>query len=188
VYVPYAQHPRPYQSLVIRTDGDRGAILEAVRRATDAVDPNLALFGVEPVDDVIAAQSGQQRGLSAMLAGFASFALALSAMALFASLSFAVTQRRTELAVRLAMGATRPSILRLVVGETAVVVAAGVGVGAVASLALGRLLSNQVYGIATNDRSTLLGISVLLIATAIAASAAPSLRALRTDPAGALRE
>jgi ABC-type antimicrobial peptide transport system permease subunit len=109
-------------------------------------------------------------------------------MALFASLSFAVTQRTPELAVRLAIGATRPSILRLVVGETAVVVIAGVGVGVVASLAVGRLLQNQVYGIATTDRSTLFQISVLLIATAIAAAATPSLRALRTDPSRALRD
>ena len=188
VYVPYSQNPRAYQSLVIRTDGDRGAVLEAVRRATDAVDPNLALFGIESVDDVITARSGQQRGLSALLAGFAIFSLALSAMALFASLSFAVTQRKAELAVRLAIGAPRSSILRMVVGETVVVVGVGVAVGAVASLAVGRLLSNQVYGVATTDRSTLVGISILLIATAIAAAATPSLRALRTDPAGALRD
>ncbi len=138
--------------------------------------------------DVITAQGGQRRGLTVLLGAFAVFALGLSALALYASLSYTVVQRRAELAVRMALGAGTRSILRLVVAEgvlTAVVGAAG---GVAASLALGRVLQNQVYGVATTDPVTLVAISVVLALTVVAACVAPALRAIRTDPAAVLRE
>ena len=188
VYVPYAQNPRSYHALVVRTDRPEATMFEPVRRAVSAVDPALAFSGVESMADVIADQGGQRRGLTALLGAFAVFALALSALALYASLSYTVVQRRAELAVRMALGADARSVLGLVVMEGVLTAGVGVAVGAAASLALGRVLRNQVYGVATADPVTFVSISLVLALAVVAACIAPALRAVRIDPALALRE
>jgi putative ABC transport system permease protein len=119
---------------------------------------------------------------------FAVFALGLSALALYASLSYTVVQRRAELAVRMAIGANSRSIVRLVVGEGLSTAAIGAAFGVVGSLALGRVLRNQVYGVGTSDPATLAAIALVLALTAVAACAIPGLRAARTDPSSALRD
>ena len=187
VYVPYAQNPRSYFSIVARAQRDESTIIEPVRRAIARIDPGLSLFGVASLSDVIASYGLQRRGLSALLGGFAAFALCLSALALYASLTYTVVQRRSELAVRMAVGANGRSILGLVMTEGLVTALAGVVVGVVASLALGRVLTNQLYGIGPTDAGTLVTISFVLIMTAIVACLVPGIRAARTDPALALR-
>lgn len=188
VYVPYSQNPRARQSIVVRTDRDEATMFEPVRRAVAGVDPELALSGMESLTDLIAEETSQRRGLTALLGAFAIFALGLSALGMYASLSYAVAQRRSELAIRMAVGANTRSILRLVVGEGLVTTAVGVAVGAVASVALGRVLANQLYGVGTADPLTLVAISLVLAVAALAACAVPGLRATQTDPALALRE
>ena len=163
-------------------------MFEPVKRAVSTVDPALALSGVESMGDVIAEQGGQRRGLTALLGVFAVFALGLSALALYASLSYTVVQRRAELAVRMALGARGRSILRLVAVEGLVTAAVGIAVGAATSLSLGRVLQNQVYGVPTADPVTLVFISIVLMIAVVAACVAPALRAVRIDPALVLRE
>jgi putative ABC transport system permease protein len=188
LYVPYAQNPRSFSSIVVRAQGEELAVVEPVRRAIARVDPALALFDVVPLSDVIASFGAQRRGLSVMLGSFATFALCLSALALYASLTYTVVQRRSELAVRMAVGANGRSILGLVISEGLLTAVVGVVVGVVASLALGRVLTNQLYGIGPTDPATLVTISFVLIAAAIGACLVPGIRAARTDPALALRE
>jgi putative ABC transport system permease protein len=188
VYVPYAQNPRSLQSIVVRTDRDEAAMVEPVRRAVAGVDPSLALSSIESLRETIADEGGQRRGLTLLLGVFATFALGLSVLALYASLSYTVAQRRSELAVRMAVGASTRSIVMLVVAEGLVTTAVGVVVGAGASLALGRVLANQVYGVGTSDLTTLVSISLVLGVAAVVSCAIPGLRATRTDPVLALRE
>jgi len=188
VYVPYTQNPRSLQSIVMRTDRHEASMVDPVRRSAAAIDPSLALSGIESMTDIIADEGGQRRGLTGLLGAFAAFALGLSALALYASLSYAVVQRRSELAIRMAIGASARSILRVVVGEGLATAAVGIGVGAVASLALGRVLANQLYGVGATDPATLVVIATVLALAVIAASTVPALRAARTDPALALRE
>ena len=188
VYVPYTQNPRSLQSIVVRTDRPEATLVDPVRRSVAAIDPSLALSGIESMADIIADEGGQRRGLTVLLGAFAAFSLCLSALALYASLSYAVVQRRSELAIRMAIGASARSILRVVVGEGVATAAVGIGVGIVSSLALGRVLANQLYGVAATDPATLVAISVVLLAAVLAACALPALRASRTDPALALRE
>jgi len=188
VYVPYAQNPRSYHAIVVRTDRPEATMFEPVKRAVSAVDPALPLTSVESMANVIADQGGQRRGLTALLGMFALFALGLSALALYASLSYTVVQRRAELAVRMALGARGRSILRLVAVEGLVTAAIGAAAGAAASLSLGSVLRNQVYGVATADPVTLASISVVLMIAVVAACVAPALRAMRIDPALVLRE
>jgi len=158
-----------------------------IRQTVGGVDPNIAL-GLGSVNELVDDATSQRRGLATLLGAFAMFALGLSALALYASLSYAVVQRRAELAIRMAIGANAKSILRLVIGEGLATTAIGVVLGAVASLALGRVLSNQVYGVGTGDPATLISISLVLTVAAIAACLVPGLRAARTDPGLALRE
>jgi predicted permease len=188
VYVPYAQNPRSLIALVVRTDAPEATMIEPAKAAVSKVDPALPLSGVETLTETIADEGGQRRGLSVLLGVFAAFSLGLSALALYASLAYTVVQRRAELAVRMAVGADARSILRLVVGEGMWATVAGVVVGAVASLSLGRVLANQVYGVGTADPVTLVAISLVLAVAVGAACIVPGLRAIRTNPALALRE
>jgi ABC-type antimicrobial peptide transport system permease subunit len=188
VYVPYTQNPRSLQSFVVRTDRDEATMVEPVRRAVASIDPSLALSGIESMTETVADAAGQRRGLTVLLGVFAVFALGLSALALYASLSYTVVQRRAELAVRMAIGANSRSIVRLVVGEGLSTAAIGAAFGVVGSLALGRVLRNQVYGVGTSDPATLAAIALVLALTAVAACAIPGLRAARTDPSSALRD
>jgi ABC-type antimicrobial peptide transport system permease subunit len=188
VYVPYAQNPRAYQSIVVRTDGDVAGIVEPVRRAVAALDPVLALSDVEPLDDVVARQGSQRRGMTLLLGAFSLFALALSALGLYSSLSYTVVQRRPELALRMAVGADASAVLRLILSEGLRTAGIGLAVGAVSSAALGRVLESQLYGVSSGDPVTLAFISVVLGATTLASCLVPGRRAAKTDPAMALRE
>jgi hypothetical protein len=188
VYVPYAQNPRSFESIVVRVGGPESAMAEPIKWAVADVDPDLALFDVESMDDVVADRGAQRRGLSMLLGVFAAFSLAVAALALYASLSSTVVQRRSELAIRLAIGASARSILRLVVAEGVVTGAAGLTAGALLSLGLGRVIENQLYGVGKADPLTLVSIALVLAGATVAACAVPSLRAMRTDPVLALRE
>jgi predicted permease len=188
VYVPVAQNARGRQSIVVRTERAERLLYEPVRQAVASVDPLLALQDVGSLKDLVAAEGAQRRILTVLLTVFAIFSLGLSALALYASLSYTVVQRRAELAVRMAIGASTRSILRLVIAEGIATTAVGVASGIVVSLALGRVLQNQLYGVSAGDPTTLVLISVVLAVAALAACIVPGLRATRTDPALALRE
>ena len=188
VYVPYAQNPRSAISIVVRAGSDVRGIAEPVRRAVTNIDPALALSGVAAMTDVVASEGGQRRGITALLGAFAIFSLGLSALALYASLSYMVVERRSELALRMAVGASTASILRLVLREGMLTTVIGLVVGAAASLGVGRVLGNQLYGVTPTDPATLASIAIVLLATVFAACVIPSARAARTDPVLALRE
>jgi putative ABC transport system permease protein len=188
LYVPYAQNPRAWQAIVVHTDRAEELMFEPVKRAVGSVDRTIALSQVSSVASLAAEQVGQRSALLVLLGVFAAFALGLSALALYASLSFTVMQRRLELAVRRAVGARARSIALLVAHEGLGSVLLGVAVGVAASLALGGVLRNQLYGVGATDPATLVAISLVLSLTALAACIVPCLRALRTDPALALRE
>jgi ABC-type antimicrobial peptide transport system permease subunit len=155
VFVPYAQSPSAFLSIVVRTDRDEATLIEPIKRAVASVDAVLAMSEVESMSAVVARQTSSRRGMTALLSVFSGLALGLSVLGLYASLSYMVVQRRPELAVRLAVGADARAILRLVVGEGLLTAAFGVVTGAVASLLLGRILQNQVYGVSTTDPLTL---------------------------------
>jgi putative ABC transport system permease protein len=188
VFVPYAQNPRSYISIVVRTDRPDSRMVDSLRRLVAGVDPALALSELEPMSDAIERQGGPRRGLTVLLGGFAAFAMALSALGLYASLAYTVIQRRSEFAIRMAIGASASSIVGVIMREAIATAAIGIAMGVAASLALGRVLTNQVYGIGTGDPLTLVAISVILAMAVLAACVVPGLRAARTDPMLALRE
>ena len=187
VYVPFDQSPRAYTAIVARTRGDANGGL-AIRRGLASIDAALAPSDVAPLGEVIGNETARPRALAALLTGFASFALLLAALGLGGAMANLIVQRQRELAVRMAVGATSSDVLRLLLGDSGRVIAAGLAVGAVLAYALSRVLANQLFGITSNDASTYAVVAVILAAIGLLAAALPGMRVTRIDPASVLRD
>jgi putative ABC transport system permease protein len=158
-----------------------------VRRAVANVDDLLALADVEPMADVTSRDSRRHRSLATVLSAFGSFALGIAMLGLYASLAYVVTQRRREIAVRVAVGADPARIRGLVLREATLMVLSGVLVGGALSVLMTRVLSTQLYGVSATDPGTFAAIAGILALAALAAAAAPIRRAVSVHPAEALR-
>ncbi len=189
-HVIYASLPQWYMSrmtLVARSSLGERETVAAIRSAVASVDPELPLFRVRTLEDHIAASLARERLLALLFAGFGGLALALSWAGLYGLVSFATAQRTREIGVRVALGAAAPDVVRLVVGQSLRLAAAGLAIGIAASLALARLLSSLLYGVQANDAATLVAVAVLLLGAGAVAGHLPARRALRVEPSAALR-
>jgi putative ABC transport system permease protein len=187
VYLPYAQVPRAYVSVMMRARESIDAVVASATRTVAGVDEVLALAETEPLWSVIERDGSRRRALAAVLLAFSVLALTLAAMGLYSSLAYLVAQRRREIAVRMAVGSRRRDVVRLVLMEAVPVVGAGLFAGTVLSAALSRLIGTQLYGVSTTDPITYATIASIIAATAVAATVAPILRALRIEPVALLR-
>ncbi|HEX7241021.1 MAG TPA: FtsX-like permease family protein, partial [Longimicrobiaceae bacterium] len=149
--------------------------------------PGLPVASVRTMESVVGDATARSRMSSYLLGGFAALALLLAAVGLYGIISYGVAQRRGEIGVRVALGADRGSILRLIVGQGMTLTATGLGVGLVGAFALARLLRSLLFGVTTTDVATFVAVPVLLAAVALLASYLPANRAARVDPATALR-
>jgi predicted permease len=191
---PFMQLPEKLMSLaadavavVLRTEGDPSAVMISVRRAVEEVDPREVVYNVETMDDVVS-QSFAARRLSMILLGaFAALALGLACVGIYGVISYLVGQRTHEIGLRMALGAQRSDVLRLIIGHGAKMALVGVAVGVAAALALTRLMANQLFGVSARDPLTFAGVATLLIIVAVAACYIPARRAMRVDPMVALR-
>jgi ABC-type antimicrobial peptide transport system permease subunit len=150
-------------------------------------DPQLAVRDVRPLVDVLGASLAARRFALAMVAAFALVALTLAAVGVYGVLAFAVTSRTREFGVRLTLGATRRSVLLLVVRQGITWSLLGVAIGGGAALAAGRLLDGMLYAVAPTDPTTLVAVVVVLLTVVLAACLAPAARATRVDPARSVR-
>jgi ABC-type antimicrobial peptide transport system permease subunit len=158
-----------------------------MRSAIRAADPSIAIYGVAPMADLIAAQTSQSRFTMWLMGVFAAAALILAVVGIYGVMSYLVTQRTREIGIRLALGAGGRDILRLVVGNGARLIGAGIVVGLAASFALQRLVSSLLFGVTAADAAS--GIAVALLAgVALLTCYLPALRATRVDPLHALRQ
>jgi putative ABC transport system permease protein len=173
--------------VVVRTNGSADAVLPLVRQRVRALDGELALANVRTMDEWLSASAAQPRLNSVLLTVFAVVALVIAAVGIYAVLAYAVTQRTREIGLRMALGATRGGVLRLIVGEGMVVGAAGIAVGLAGGLALGRTLATLLFGVTVRDPATFVAVAVVLGLVALAACAIPARRAARLDPMVALR-
>ena len=187
VYTPLAQVPSTAGSLLVRTEGDPMALASAVRAAVHAQDPQLALFGVEPLERTVSGSVAQERFTTLLLALFAGLAVVLAAIGVYGLLSFVVTQRTSELGIRLALGAQPRGLMRMIVAQAAKLALAGVAIGIVAALAGVQLLQGLLFGIAATDPTALATAGAVIFAVALLASLAPARRAVGADPLRALR-
>lgn len=174
-------------ALALRTSADPSGMTSSVRGELRTLDPSLPVFDVQTMQELLHGSVAQPRFRTFLIGMFAGLALALAALGLYGVVAYSVSQRTTELGIRLALGAQPGSILKLVVFRAAGLAAIGLAIGIAATLAGSRILSRFLFGVRTTDPITL-GITCLIVLlVAVTASLVPALRAAKLDPAIALR-
>jgi putative ABC transport system permease protein len=189
-YMPFAQRTIPFVrgvSLVVRTAADPMSQFPAVRRALLGVDPELPVFDVRTLEEVVARSVAGRRFQALLLQAFAGLALALAVIGIYGVLSDAVSRRTREIGVRMALGARPSQVLRLILGEGMALALGGLALGLPASLALARTLKRFLFGITPGDPLTLVALSAVLALSALLAAYLPARRATRLEPMAALR-
>ena len=191
MYLPYRQAdlllPVFQLSVVLRTAGDPALQTSALRSALAEIDPNQPLVKVRTMEENMATTVAQPRFRTWLIGILAMLALVLAAVGVYGVMSYTVTQRTSEIGVRVALGAQPKDVFRIIVGEGLRLALFGVGVGLVAALLLTRLLQSFLFGISAYDPLTFIAVSLLLTLVAVAASYFPARRATRVDPMIALR-
>jgi len=189
VYIPLAQAPSANGAgvLLVRTGVNPSALASSVRAAIRETDPGLAVFGIETLDQTLSRSLSQRRFTMLLLTLFAGVALSLAAVGIHGLLSYSIAQRMREVGIRMALGAQPAEVLRLIVGEGAVLATAGIAIGLAGALALTRVLSGLLYGVTATDPATFAVVAVFLAAVSLAACLLPAMRAASVDPAAALR-
>jgi len=187
IYVPFRQYPQPFMYLVLHTGSDAGAMSTPARRAVLDVDRDQAVFRVETMAEKLVRSVAWRRFYTLLLATFAGVAVILAVIGVYGVMAYAVTQRYREIGIRMALGAERRSVVRLVVRQALGLAGTGVVLGLAAALALLRVVSSLLYGVTASDLRTFLAGTLLLTALALLASYLPARRASRVDPVTALR-
>jgi putative ABC transport system permease protein len=191
MYIPYRQLdqllPIFQMSIVLRTAGDPHLQAVALRSALAEIDPNQPLVKVRTMEDNMATTIAQPRFRTWLIGIFAALALTLAAVGIYGVTSYSVTQRTSEIGIRVALGAQPADVFRILVGEGLRFALIGVAVGLVGALILTRLLASFLYGVSASDPLIFLSVAFLMIAISAAASFFPARRATRVDPMVALR-
>jgi predicted permease len=176
----------PYMNYEIRTSGEPAGMAEAARRAILAYDPGLPVEA-KPLAAMLDDHLRQERIVAQLSTAFGGVALLLAAIGLYGVLSFAVAQRTNEIGIRMALGAERGTVVRMVLRETALLIAIGLAAGVSASLACARLIESKFFGLKPADPATLAGALAIMIVVALLSGYLPARRASRVDPLIALR-
>jgi putative ABC transport system permease protein len=188
LYLPVAQVPRQLMAVAVRTAGDPERYVNQMREAVRSADPELPISAVKTMDDLIEQSVGQRKLSMMLLSLFSGIALVLASIGIYGVMSYSVTQRSRELGVRIALGARRSDVLRLVLRQGMSLALIGIAIGVGAALLLTRLIQSQLFGVRASDPLTFVAVALLLGATALVANLVPALRAMRVDPAVVLRE
>jgi putative ABC transport system permease protein len=186
----YWPHPRfsyNAMTITIRTTADASTVVRAATAVIRDQDPNLAVADVRTMDDVVSSSLAQRRLIVQLIGLFALVALVLAAVGIYGVIAYMVTQRTQEIGIRMALGAQRGRVLRMIVGEAMALTAAGVALGVTGALLLTRLLKDLLFHVAPRDPLTLAAVTAMLVLVAFAASYLPGRRATRVDPVIALR-
>jgi len=186
-YRPIGQADVSAMWVMVRSAAPTDQVTAALRRELAAIDPNLPLANVQTLRSIVDGFVAQPRFSMLMLAIFAGVALLLAAVGIYGVISYNVAQRWTEIGVRIALGATRGDILRLVVGHAMSITAVGLGLGVGIALASGRVIARLLYDVDPSDPVVLAAVTAFLAAVALIASALPALRATRIAPTVAIR-
>jgi predicted permease len=187
-YIPFEQAPTAVTQVVVRARGeDAAALTPSVRSALKDVDPNLLIWRTQTMDELVSQSVAPQRFNVALLGFFAALAMLLAAVGIYGVMSYTVTQRRHEMGIRMALGAQRRDVLRLVVGQGMALTLAGLALGLAGAFALTRLMSGLLYGVSATDPPVFAAVALLLAAVALLACYLPARRATKVDPMTALR-
>jgi putative ABC transport system permease protein len=187
-YWPQFQDPIPNATLVVRGRGDPALLTGSLREAVRALDSDLPVDKVAPMSEVVAASLAQSRFKAVLLALFAGLALVLAIVGVYGVVSYSVAQRTHEIGIRMALGARRGEVLRLVVRQGMTQVLIGLALGLAGAWFASRFLAGQVYGLSATDPLTFVAVPLGLAAVALVANYLPARRATQVDPLVALRQ
>jgi putative ABC transport system permease protein len=186
-YVSYLQSPFGFMGVAVRAARDPETVLGAVRGAVAGVDPQVSSGNAHTMNELMSESLARQRSMSLLTGVFGLVALLLATVGIYGVISYMVTQRTREIGIRIALGAHRRDVLRMIVGYGMGLTLVGVVVGLLASFALTRTLSNLLYEVSATDPLIYAGVALLLSAVALVACLVPARRAMRVDPMIALR-
>ena len=193
-FYPFMQLPEKIMPLaasavavVLRTEGDPAAIMKSVRAGVQEIDSRESIYGVQTMEDVLSGSLAARRLAMILLGIFAALALLLSCVGIYGVISYVVGQRTHEIGLRMALGAQRGDVMRLVLGEGAKTALIGVAAGIGGAFGLTRLMANQLFGVTAHDPATFIAVAILLTLVALLACYLPARRAVRVDPVVALR-
>ncbi len=193
VYAPMKQLPmwfqqrRPSMAVAARTSLPAESLTPSVRKEVSAIDRDIPIYGVQTMKQYVDQNTEEPRLSVVLLIGFGGLALLLALMGIYGIVAYSVTERTQEIGIRMALGATRRSVLQLVLGQAIVLIGAGVALGLMASLALSSIMRSLLYQVSERDPSTFIAIALTLASVGLLASVLPARRATRVDPVVALR-
>lgn len=187
-YLPWEQALITWPAITIRSSTDPSNLVAAVRGIVAEIDRDIPVYRVRTLENVVARASADKRFQTLLFGFFAAMALLLASVGLYAVLSYMVVQRSGEIALRMALGARRADVLRLILRRGVVLAAAGAGIGLAVSAALTKQMSSLLYGVRPLDPVTLAVVTAILLCVSVAASFAPAYRAAKLDPMRLLRE
>jgi putative ABC transport system permease protein len=187
IYVPYLQGPIPSMIFVVRTTSDQKAMVAAIRSAVQSVDKDQPVYKIKSMEQIISDSIAHPRSISLLLGAFAGIALVLTVLGIYGLVAYLVTQRTQEIGIRVALGAQRRDIFKLVVSEGMKLFVIGLVIGVGMAFGLARVLSSLLYGISASDPATFLGVSALVTLVVLVANFLPARKAAKIDPIVALR-
>jgi putative ABC transport system permease protein len=187
IYWPPSRFAYPWMTIAIRTSGNVTSVVSAATAKVHELDANIAVADVRLMREVMDISVAQRRLTMLLLALFAGMALLLAAVGIYGVISYAVTQRTQEIGIRMALGAQRSAVLRMVIRQAVMLAAIGIVVGAAGAFVLTGLMKNLLFGVLPSDPVTFAAVSALLGLVAVVAALVPGLRATRVDPVVALR-
>jgi len=190
VYTPFSQSDerwKRFMTIAIRTRDESARLIEEVKKQIWSVDGQIPVSDVHAMDDLIAVSLAQQRFNMLLLGLFAALALILAAVGIYGAMAYAVNQRRHEIGIRIALGARRSDVLRIVLGDGAKIALFGITSGIAGALVLTRLMASLLFEVKPTDPATFARVAILLALVALAACYIPARRAMRVDPMVALR-
>jgi predicted permease len=186
IYRSVYQHPAKALSIFLRGQLDPGTILGQERSQVQGVDPELPVFHAETLKEVLSTSLSVRRFSMEIVAFFAATALLLAGLGIYGTISYVVNEQRREIAIRLALGAQRDNIVRMVLRRGVGLAAVGAGLGVAGALIVSHLMAGLLYGVSPHDLPTFASVTLMLTLVALAASCVPALRAMRLDPIAAL--
>jgi putative ABC transport system permease protein len=187
IYVPHAQFPTGFSTIVVKTENEPTAMTGAIRHEIQAVDKDQAIFKVTTLEQLMGQSILIRKFFMLLLLVFATLALVLAAVGIYGVMSYVASQRTHEIGIRMALGAQASDVLKLIIGNGMVLAMIGVAAGLAGSFALTRLLAGLLFGVSATDAVTFTLVSLALIAVALFACYIPARRATKVDPLVALR-
>jgi putative ABC transport system permease protein len=186
-YLPPARFAYPFMTVTVKAAADGTALVPSLVRAVHDLDPDVPVADIRTMNEVLSESTAQRRVTMLLIVTFATLAMLLAAVGIYGVISYSVTQRTQEIGIRMALGAERAAVVRMVLGQAMALAVLGIAAGGAGAWILTRLMQKLLFGVDASDRLTFATVAALLASVAVCAAAVPALKATRVDPAAALR-